>query len=55
MRLPAFAARLVLGEMADDMLLTGARVLPRRLVAGGYRFRYPEITGALRHALGRDA
>lgn len=54
MRLPAFAARLVLGEMADEMLLTGARVLPRRLVASGYRFQYPEITGALRHALDRD-
>ncbi len=51
--LPAFAARLLFGEMADELLLTSARVMPARLQASGYRFRFPELEGALRHLLGR--
>ncbi len=51
--LPAFAARLMLGEMADALLLASARVVPKRLQETGYAFRYPELEGALRHLLGR--
>jgi hypothetical protein len=51
--MPAFAARLAFGEMADALLLASQRVLPTRLQATGYRFRYPELEGALRHLLGR--
>lgn len=50
---PAFAARLVFGQMADELLLASTRVEPTRLLAAGYKFRYPELEGALRHALGR--
>ena len=53
MPLPAFAARLALGEMADELLLASHRVLPARLEASGYAFRYPSLEGALRAALGR--
>jgi uncharacterized protein (TIGR01777 family) len=50
--MPAFALRLALGkEMADAILLGGARVEPARLKATGYRFAYPELEGALRHVL----
>jgi uncharacterized protein (TIGR01777 family) len=52
--LPAFAARLLFGEMADALLLAGARVLPARLQASGYRFRFPDLEAALRHLLGRQ-
>ncbi|MDD5762667.1 MAG: TIGR01777 family oxidoreductase [bacterium] len=49
---PAFALRLAVGrEMADALLLAGARVVPRRLEETGYRFRLPEIGPALRHLL----
>jgi uncharacterized protein len=51
--LPAFAARLLFGEMADALLLAGARVIPARLQASGYRFRFPDLEVALRHLLGR--
>jgi hypothetical protein len=51
--MPAFAARLAFGEMADHLLLTGQKVLPRRLLETGYRFRHPSLEGALRHLLGR--
>lgn len=49
---PAFAARLALGEMGEEMVLSGVRVVPRRLLETGYRFRFPELTGAMEHALG---
>ena len=49
--LPAFAARLAYGEMADALLLASARVAPVRLRDSGFQFRFPELEGALRHAL----
>lgn len=48
---PAFALRLVLGEMADALLLSSARVEPRRLLQSGYVFQYAELADALRHLL----
>ncbi len=50
--LPAFAARLAFGEMADALLLASQRVMPVRLRASGYRFRYPGLESAFRHLLG---
>ncbi len=50
---PAFAARLAFGEMADELLLASTRVEPKRLLATQYTFRCPELDGALRHVLGR--
>jgi uncharacterized protein (TIGR01777 family) len=51
--MPAFAARLALGEMADSLLLASTRVLPQRLQQTGYHFRCPTLESALRHVLGR--
>jgi uncharacterized protein len=52
--MPKFAARLALGEMADDLLIASARVQPERLKQTGYQFRFPELEPALRHLLGSD-
>ena len=52
---PAFVARLVFGELADALLLSGARVLPRRAQESGYEFQFPELEPALRHVLQRPA
>jgi hypothetical protein len=49
--LPGFAARLLFGEMADALLLGGARVIPKRLEDTGYRFAYPRLDQALSHLL----
>ena len=49
--MPAFAARLAFGEMADALLLSSQRVEPAYLIRSGYRFQYPELEGALRHLL----
>ncbi len=48
---PAFAARLILGKMADEMLLSSARVEPSRLKAAGFSYLLPTLEGALRAAL----
>ncbi len=45
--LPAFAARLALGEMAEALLLSSARVAPAQLVTQGYSFKHAELEGAL--------
>lgn len=44
---PAFALRAALGEMADEMLLSSARVMPKRLLDTGFAFAYPDLQGAL--------
>jgi len=51
--MPAFAARLALGEMADELLLSSTKVEPAKLTAAGFQFRFPELEGALRHLLRR--
>jgi hypothetical protein len=45
---PAFALRLLLGEMADALLLSGQRAVPARAERGGFRFRYAQVDDALR-------
>ena len=51
--LPAPAARLMLGEVADALLLASQRVEPAKLEESGYEFRFPQLEGALRHLIGR--
>jgi uncharacterized protein (TIGR01777 family) len=51
--LPAFAARFLFGEMADELLLASTRVEPAKLLASVYRFRLPDLEGALRSLLGK--
>src|SRR5438094_632917 len=51
---PALVLRLGLGEMAE-VLLEGQRAVPRKALDGGYRFRFPELKGALADLLGAPA
>lgn len=50
---PEKLLRTLFGQMADEVLLSGSRVEPRRLLDSGYIFDYPEFEFALRHVLGR--
>jgi hypothetical protein len=45
---PAFALKLVLGELADALLFTSQRQMPVRLKREGYQFKFPEAESALR-------
>jgi uncharacterized protein (TIGR01777 family) len=49
--LPAFAARLVLGEMADALLLSSQRVEPAKLLSSGHVFRHTNLEDTLRGIL----
>ncbi len=51
---PEFMMRLVLGEFADA-LLTGQRVLPKKLLDAGFKFHFPDIDRALEDLLGKEA
>jgi uncharacterized protein len=52
--MPAVAARAVLGEMADALLLSGQRVRPAKLLGAGYAFLFPTLAPALCHVLQRS-
>lgn len=45
---PAFPIKLAFGELGEKLILTGQRVVPKRLQEAGFQFRYPEAEGALR-------
>ncbi len=49
---PGFVMHLALGEMADELILSGQRALPARLLQAGYAFHYPSARGALNNILG---
>lgn len=49
--LPGFVARLALGEMANELLLSSARVEPAKLINSGYKFQYPALKEALSYLL----
>ncbi len=51
MPMPAFAAKLAFGEMANDLLLASTKVAPKKLFETGYIFQYTEIENALKHIL----
>jgi uncharacterized protein len=51
---PSFALRILLGEMADAMLLSSTRAHCKRLVDEGFPFRSPSLKDCLRHVLGYE-
>jgi uncharacterized protein len=53
LHVPAIAPRLVLGEVADELLFTSLRARPARLLETGYTFEFPDLETTLRHTLGR--
>lgn len=48
---PAFALRMVMGEAADELLLSSTRVSKSKLSIAGFRFAYPRLEAALRRVL----
>lgn len=49
--LPATLVRLLFGEMGETLLIGGARVYPKRLIAAGYRFLHPDCEEAIQAIL----
>jgi uncharacterized protein (TIGR01777 family) len=50
---PGFALRLLLGEMADALLLSGQRAVPAKAERLGFRFTYANVDDALRAIFSR--
>jgi uncharacterized protein (TIGR01777 family) len=49
--MPAFAVRLLFGEMGEALLLCSTRAYPKKLLDSGYRFKHPDLESALRSIL----
>jgi uncharacterized protein (TIGR01777 family) len=49
--MPAAAAKMALGQMAQDLLLSSTRVYPKVLEESGYTFQDPDLSGALTQLL----
>jgi uncharacterized protein (TIGR01777 family) len=50
-RVPPFALRLIMGEVADYIALEGQRVIPKRLLEEGFKFKYALLDEALEDLL----
>jgi hypothetical protein len=48
---PGFALKLALGEIADALLLTSQRQIPKKLTGQGYQFKFPDAGSALKDLL----
>lgn len=51
--LPGFVARMIFGEMADALLLSSTRVLPKKLEKAGYKFIDEDLEKTLRSLLNK--
>jgi len=51
MKMPAFVAKTVFGQMADELILSSTRVLPSVLMRNGYVHRYANLETALSASL----
>jgi len=52
-KIPEFVVNMMFGQMGREVLLSGAKVAPKKLLDSGFRFRYPDLEDAVRHLLGR--
>jgi uncharacterized protein len=50
---PGFLMKLLLGQMAEELLLVSSKIYPKKLKEAAYQFLYPDLEPALRYLLGR--
>jgi uncharacterized protein len=53
LKIPALLLRTLFGEMADETLLSSARVIPSKLLSTGYEFQFNDLEASLRNLLGK--
>lgn len=46
--MPAIMVKLLFGQMGEELLLAGKRVIPEKMTQAGYEFKYPQLENALR-------
>jgi NAD dependent epimerase/dehydratase family enzyme len=52
LHMPAPVAKLLFGEMGEELLLQGQSVLPKKLKDSGFEFKYPNLHSSLSQILG---
>lgn len=52
--LPAFLARIAMGELANELLLASTRVVPKKLEKSEFLFRFPNLKDALEHVIEKE-
>jgi len=45
--MPSMAVRLLMGQMGEELLLSGVKVLPAKITSQGYEYKYPQLEEAL--------
>ena len=50
-RVPAFAVRMMFGEMGEETVLSGQKIIPRQLMDSGFQFEHPALDEALRYEM----
>ena len=50
---PSFALQIMLGEMAQGLILDGAKVLPQKAAKEGFSWRYNNLQECMSHELGK--
>jgi hypothetical protein len=50
-RIPEFAVRLAFGEMGQENVLSGQKVMPRQLLDSGFEFEHPTLSEALTYEM----
>ena len=51
LHVPEFALRLLMGEMAQELLLSSQRVIPERLLSSDFQFKFGELKSAFQNIL----
>ncbi len=49
---PGFVLRRIFGEMADEMIISGQKVIPEKLLNAGFQFKYSQLDNALKAIFG---
>jgi len=55
LRMPGWVLKLLFGEMAEELLLSGQRVVPDLALAKGFTFNYPKLDSAFEEIFNKDA
>ncbi len=51
LKVPAWTLKMIMGQMADELILSSQRAEPARLIATDYSFKFPDLRGALTNLL----
>lgn len=51
---PGFIVKMALGRMGEELILSGQRATPKRLLESGYQFKFPTLQAALTEIIDRE-